>query len=57
MSEKRYLFAFVAPYRVEDPTALQRRTALRLAHTQRLMGLLEDGTIRESHKYPTPRRK
>ena len=57
MSEKRYLFAFVGPYRLEDPTALQRRTEHRPAHTQRLMGLLEDGTIRESHMLPTPRRK
>lgn len=47
MSEKRYFFAFTAPYKVDDAAAMQRRAELRAAHVQRLIGLWDDGTIRE----------
>ncbi|EPT00871.1 hypothetical protein FOMPIDRAFT_85976 [Fomitopsis schrenkii] len=45
MSEKRYFFAFTAPYKVDDAAAMQRRAELRAAHVQRLIGLWDDGTI------------
>lgn len=53
MSDKRYLFVFTAPYKVHDPAALQRRAEHRPAHVQRLMGMWDDGTIREYPLYLT----
>ena len=53
MSDERHLFVFTAPYKVHDPAALQRRAEHRPAHVQRLMGMWDDGTIREYPPYLT----